>query len=88
MYDKSEIGIMVLDVPDSDKQAQCELFRMGSMGVDEYNEKYKDLKHLYYSKSFFEDFARKKRAKYFKINDQNIEGYCNNLFRFNFILVK
>ena len=88
MFNKSKVGIMVLDIPNIDTKSECENFRMGSMGIDVYNEKYKDLQHLYYPKSFFENFAKLKKAKFSKIEDQNIDDYCNNRFRFNFILLK
>lgn len=88
MYNKSKVGIMILDIPDIDTKSECEIFRMGSMGIDKYNDKYKDLQHLYYPKSFFENFAKLKKAKFSKIEDQSIDKYCNNRFRFNFIMLK
>lgn len=88
MYNKSKMGIMILDIPDIDTKTECEIFRKGSMGIDKYNDKYKDLQHLYYPKSFFENFAKLKKAKFSKIEDQSIDKYCNNRFRFNFIMLK
>lgn len=88
MYDKSNIGILIFDIPDISTKIQCEKFRMGSMGIDEYNDKYSDLRHLYYPKSFFENFAKSKGAKFSEIQVQNIDGYCNNRYRFNFVMLK
>ena len=88
MYNKSRKGVMILDIPNIDTKSECEIFRKGSMDTEEYNAKYKDLQHLYYPKSFFEKFAIMKNAKFFKIEDQSIDEYCNNKFRFNFIMLK
>jgi ubiquinone/menaquinone biosynthesis C-methylase UbiE len=88
MYNKSKKGILIFDIPDIDKKNECEIFRMGSMEINEYNQKYKDLKHLYYPRSFFENFAKLKKASFSIIEDQNIDEYCNNRFRFNFKMLK
>lgn len=87
MIKKANKSIAILDVPDIDTREQCELFRRGTLSESEYKIKYDGLMHLYYPKNFWIEFAEFNNMKY-RIEQQNINGYCNNEFRYNVFLFK
>ena len=86
MFEKARKGIAVLDVPDLRLKEQCENERRQQ--VDNYNEKYMGLDHLYYPKKWFLDFAEEKNCTVFTITQQNITGYGYNKYRFNCFIQK
>ena len=88
MYKKSRKGIMILDIPNLLTQDICEKNRRGVLSEKEYEKKYNNLNHLYYSKKFFINFAKKNHHKLYVIEDQKIDNYVNNDFRFNFVMLK
>ena len=55
--------------------------------VYNYDEKYKDLPKLFYSKQFFSDFALKHNMRIF-FPDFKVEGYWNNDYIFNCFFYK
>jgi len=71
-------------VPDTAKKetSESERLQAGSTPPPGGNSAYT---HLYYDKSFFEDFAKTENMKV-KIFDQNIKEYGNSPFRFNVLL--
>lgn len=87
MIQKSNKYVMILDVPDLATMDESETARRGALGKAEYEAKYKDLKHLYYPRSFFEEFRVDNQLKV-RILDQDVKGYLNSKFRFNVILEK
>jgi hypothetical protein len=88
MYEKCRKGIMILDVPNLSTRDICEKNRRGVLSDEEYEAKYENLKHLYYDKNFFINFARNNPHKFYKIEDQKIENYINNDYRYNFVMLK
>ena len=87
MYEKANMAIVILDVPDLETQERCENFRRGALSEKEYKMKYAGLMHLYYPKNFWRDFAKRKGILC-EIEQQYIRGYCNNEYRYNVILRK
>ena len=87
MINKSRRFVMVLDIPDSIKKIESETFRRGSLSVGEYENKYRELNHLYYDKDWFKNLAEKNSCTV-NIFDQKIEAYGNSNFRFNVMIEK
>jgi trans-aconitate methyltransferase len=86
MYEKAEKGIAILDVPDARLEAILEGKRREA--CPNYDEKYEGLKHLYYPKAWFLEFAEKKQCSKITISQQNIKGYGYNGLRFNCFILK
>jgi SAM-dependent methyltransferase len=86
MYEKAQKGIAVLDVPDARLETILESKRREA--CPNYDEKYEGLKHLYYPKSWFLDFAEKKQCSQITISQQCIKGYGYNGLRFNCFMLK
>jgi SAM-dependent methyltransferase len=78
---------VILDLNDIEKKEAYETYRRGKLELGEYERLYKDLKHLFFHKSWFEKFTNKYNLKY-RIKDQSIPGYENSKFRFNFYFEK
>jgi SAM-dependent methyltransferase len=83
MFLKAKKGVFILDVPNMLSREECETMRRGTMDKIEYDKKYKGLNHLYYEKSFFLNKAEKFQFNEIRFENQNIENYVNNDFRFN-----
>ncbi len=75
---KKAVGIF--DIPDVEKEKEALAFRKGEMGEGEYEEKYRGLEHLFYSKDWFKQILAR---KLFKIEDQEFPQYGNAPYRFN-----
>lgn len=88
MIKKSRKGVLLLDIPDLATKEECEKFRRSTMSYEEYEKKYKDLKHLYFPRGFFTDIANSNHIKKCHIENQSIKGYLNNNYRFNCYLIK
>jgi 2-polyprenyl-3-methyl-5-hydroxy-6-metoxy-1,4-benzoquinol methylase len=86
MYEKAKKGIAILDVPDARSESILE--RKKRDACSNYDEKYEGLKHLYYNKGWFLDFAEQKQCSKITISKQNIKGYGYNDFRFNCFMIK
>lgn len=84
MLRKARRTVVILDVPDLATKDICEQFRQGTMTKSEYNRKYKDLQHLYFPKQFWKKLAERNNLSC-QIEQQNIEGYCNNEYRYNVV---
>jgi SAM-dependent methyltransferase len=78
---------LILDINDLSKREYAENKRREDLGVEEYEKRYKDLPQMYYDKEWFEEFALKNNLE-FEIFDQNIVGYDNSEWRFNFYFKK
>lgn len=78
---------LILDINDLSKREYAENKRRENLGVEEYEKRYKDLPQMYYNKEWFEEFALKNNLE-FEIFDQNIVGYDNSEWRFNFYFKK
>lgn len=85
MFLKAKKVISILDVPDFARKEESE--HMRGLKIVDYKSLYKDIKHLYFAKEWFTNFAREKNCR-IKIINQNIENYGNNPFRFNCFIWK
>jgi len=78
----------LLDINDEEKKASYHLTRAKEFGsIKKYNEMYKSTPHLFYSKSYFINWAKRKNYK-IEISDQTIKEYINAKFRYNVFLWK
>lgn len=87
MLNKANKKIIILDIPDLSKKQESENERKKVYGEREYKIKFKNVKHLYYEKRFFEDFASLKGCDIY-IFDQILNNYANKNYRFNCIITK
>ena len=87
MVQMAKKSVGVLDVPDFSKRDYALSLRREQMGDTEYEEKYKGLDHLYYSKDWFKQSLANTAVKV-HIEDQDIPGCINSHFRFNVFLHK
>lgn len=85
MYLKAERSIGIIDIHDEEKKNEFLEYRRKS--IIDYDEKYKNLPKLFYSKGFFADFA-KKHSMEIKFVNSNMDGYWNNEFVFHCYLYK
>ena len=85
MLKKANKKIGVFDVNDKTKEDVYHKIRMGNISEEEYKKKYEGLKHMFYDKKFFYDFANQFDLK-IEIWDQDFENYCNSKLRFNVIM--
>jgi SAM-dependent methyltransferase len=81
MLIKAKKSVSVLDIPDFAKIKQSEERRRELIGP-EYDDKYKDLQHLYYPKEWWQGVGDSLGIKT-AIYDQAIPGYENSAFRYN-----
>ena len=87
MYEKANSKIAILEVSNLEFIKTAEKIRKKSLNENEYKEKYKDFKHLYFPKEFFINFARDKNCS-INIFNPNIDGYNANKYRFCVIIDK
>ena len=102
MIKKSSNKIILLDIPEKKFKKKYLLLRKKALGETIYNNKYKNLNHNYYTKSFFSKIAKKEGCSYFflkailrNINKVNTDlmyvfqkiNFYNNLFCFLSTLV-
>ena len=87
MIDKANKAVLILEVPDLEKKEESENTRKSMLSEEEYEEKYRGLNHLYYSRHWFYDQGRKKGLK-INVFNQKINNYGNSEFRFNCIMEK
>ncbi|MCP2727691.1 class I SAM-dependent methyltransferase [Symplocastrum sp. BBK-W-15] len=80
---KKSIG--VFEIPDLSKKSGALLMRKGMMGEAEYEEKYRGLDHLYFSKDWFREVLANLSVEV-TIEDQDIRGYGNSQYRFNVLI--
>jgi hypothetical protein len=87
MIQKSNKKIGIFDINNEEKKEQYYLLRMKGMDKQEYKQKYQELEHLFYEKSWFEKMAKEFNLK-ISIFDQTFENYLNSSLRFNVIMEK
>lgn len=80
MYEKSKYAIGLIDIHDIEKKEEFTAYRRQI--VKDYDERYKNLPKLFYSKDFFENFARKHNMD-IRFLGSNMKGYWNNQFVFS-----
>jgi trans-aconitate methyltransferase len=73
-------GVMILDIPDSDRRETTEAARRAHLGEAAYAEKYRGLDHFYYRRDWF---GRVLDGFECTVEDQAIAGYGNAAGRFN-----
>jgi SAM-dependent methyltransferase len=83
MAAKARQGIAVLDIPDADTNDAAMEFRRGSMGEEEYAQRYAGLDHLYIDRSWLESQLPQLGFERWRLEGQSIAGYGNSAFRFN-----
>ncbi|MDA9920342.1 class I SAM-dependent methyltransferase [bacterium] len=82
---KANKTVAILEVNDIDVKEQFLDIRKSHLTEEEYQRRYNGLDHLFFSKSWFYEFAKEHSYK-IDIEQQNINGYLNNKFRFNVYL--
>jgi len=87
MVNKSVKCTAILEVSDFAKKEESMAIRKGHLSNQEYDKRYRGLEHLYYEKDWFYHFAEKNNLK-IEIQQQNINNYQNNQYRFNVFMWK
>jgi len=82
---KAKKTVAILEVNDIDVKEEFLNIRKAHLTKEEYQKRYEGLDHLFFSKSWFYEFA-KEHSYQIDIEQQNINGYQNNKFRFNVYL--
>jgi ubiquinone/menaquinone biosynthesis C-methylase UbiE len=77
----------ILDVNDAAKKGRCESIKRQKLGDAEYERLYKNHRHLFYDKAWFEKIAARCHLRC-EIAAQALSGYANGEFRFNAFLEK
>ncbi len=85
MFAKTNYSIGLIDVHNIEKKDDFIAYRRKM--IENYDEKYADLNKLFYSKAFFEDFAKKHGLK-IEFSESAVENYWNNEFVFNCFMYK
>ncbi len=85
MIEKANKSIAILDIPDQSKEGLC--IKTRKENYDKYEEKYKNLDHLFYEKKWFIRMANKYGLK-IRFFDQEKSSNINSAFRFNVIMEK
>ncbi len=85
MYLKARRSIGIIDVHDRDKEMEFIEYRKKT--IENYEERYKGLHKLFYSREFFRNFAKNHNMKVV-FKESNISGYWNNEFVFNCYFTK
>ena len=77
---KSRRAIAILDVYDAATEAQHLAHRRRT--IENYDERYKNLRKLFYPKSFFEDFAARHDLK-IRFAANELKDYVNAPFKYH-----
>jgi ubiquinone/menaquinone biosynthesis C-methylase UbiE len=77
----------ILDVNDFTKKEKYESIRRKKLGDKEYDRLYANLNHQFYKKEWFGNIA-KNFGLNCEVQEQNIKGYDNSVFRYNVFLEK
>ena len=85
MLEKTRKSIGLVDILDLDKKIDFIKFR--SANIEDYEERYKNLPKLFFTKKFFTDFALKNNLDIY-FNNYDVEGYWNNYYSFNCFMYK
>ena len=85
MCRKARHSIGIIDICDREKKEECIAYRKKS--IEDYEERYRNLPKLFYSKQFFLEFASKHNMD-IKFSASDVTGYWNNNFVFNCYMFK
>tara|TARA_B100000989_G_scaffold298040_1_gene285835 strand:+ start:571 stop:1272 length:702 start_codon:yes stop_codon:yes gene_type:complete len=77
--------IFILDVPNIKKKRIWENDMIKKIGVNKFKKKYSKLKHLFYSKSFFEKFCKKNNFSLNNISKFKLKKQSSE-YRFNLMI--
>lgn len=84
MLKKARTAVVVMDIPDIATRSKSEAFRRDLLSQEEYEKKYADLEHTYYSKKWFKVFAEDQGLSC-EIFDGCVPNYKQNKFRFGVV---
>lgn len=87
MLIKANKGIAVLEIPDLASRDEAERIRRDLLTPSAYEEKYRGLEHLYYSRDWFRQLAER-RGYCCELFDQCVPNYAQSEFRFNCLITK
>ncbi|AOX00673.1 methyltransferase type 12 [Moorena producens PAL-8-15-08-1] len=87
MVQIAQKSIGILDVPDLSKQEAAISARKAAIGDAEYEQRYRGLDHLYYSKDWFQQVLATESVQV-TTEDQCLQGYDNSKYRFNVLIDK
>lgn len=85
MFQKSNESIGILHIHNSEKEKEFLNFRRQL--TPNYDERYKGLPNLFYSKNFFTNFAEKNNLK-IKFTESFLDGFWNNPYIYNCFMYK
>lgn len=85
MFQKAVFSIGIIDIHDEEKKDDFYAYRRTVM--EDFDERYKNLSKLFFSKSFFQEFAEKNQADIL-ITNSKMNGYWNNEYVFNCFMYK
>ncbi|MGN7478787.1 methyltransferase [Solibacillus silvestris] len=85
IYEKTIKAIVIIDIHNIDYEEDYLNYRRSI--IKNYDELYKGLNKLFYSKKFFEEFALKNNMK-IEFAESTMKGYWNNKFVFNCYMYK
>lgn len=80
MFEKSRYAIGLVDIHDAGRKEAFTAYRRQI--VQDYDDRYKNLPKLFFTRSFFEDFARKHCMEICFL-ESRMKGYWNNPFVFS-----
>lgn len=85
MYKKTKFSIGLIDIHDIEKKDDYISFRKKE--IEDYEDRYKNLPKLFFSKTFFQKFAKEHNMDIY-FDDYQMDGYWNNEFVFHCYLYK
>lgn len=77
----------ILDINDQSKKIAFLQLRGKKMGIEKYNQLYKDTPHAFYDKKWIAEIFKNNNCQC-EIVNQSIDGYENSTFRFNVFFEK
>jgi SAM-dependent methyltransferase len=84
MATRAERGVLILDLPDLARRDAAMAHRIATVGGQQaYEERYRGLDHLYFSRNWVEETLTSCGLVEVRTADQNLAGYANGEFRFN-----
>lgn len=85
MYEKAKKGIFISEIFDKDLEDECNRHRKAM--IENYDEKYKGLDKIFYSRDLFVNFANEHNCR-IDFSDVTNEYYWNSRYLFNCFLYK
>lgn len=85
MYEKADKAVIVLEIFDKALQNECEQHRRNT--IENYDEKYKGLEKMFYTRDMFIQFAQQKNCR-IEFTQVDNPYYWNSRYQYNCILYK